>query len=405
MIRDDFPTLKRIIHGKPLVYLDSTATSLKPYSVIETISDFYANHNANVHRGVYVLSQEATDLYEGAREKIKGFFSVPDEGEIVFTRGTTEAINLVVSSWARRELNRNDVIVLSEMEHHSNMVPWQLVSEETGAVIKYIPILQDGSLDMDFYREVLAEGNVKIVAVNHISNVLGTLNPVEEIVKIAHSYNALVLIDGAQSAPHIPLNLKALGADFYAVSSHKMLGPTGIGFLYAKRDLLENMAPYQAGGDMIMEVCFDRASWNDIPYKFEAGTQNIAGVVGFGAAVDYLSSVGMDFVAEHSHNLARLARERLLSINGVTVYGPKDCSPGGIVSFNIEGAHPHDVGTILDTEGIAVRTGHHCAQPLMGVLGVAATVRASFYLYNTEDDIESLYRGILKVREVLKIGT
>ncbi len=403
-IREDFPTLKRLVRKKPLVYLDSTATSLKPYSVIEAISDFYANHNANIHRGVYLLSQEATELYEGARERIKQFFSVPKDGEIIFTKGATESINLVASSWARKRLSEGDVIILSEMEHHSNMVPWQLVAEETGAVIKYIPVTEDGELDVEYFERVLDE-NVKLVSINHISNVLGTLNPVEKIVELAHRYGAMVMIDGAQSAPHIEVNIEKIGADFYAVSGHKMLGPTGIGFLYAKKKTLEEMAPYQAGGDMILEVCLEGATWNEVPYKFEAGTQNIAGVVGFGAAVDYLSEIGMDFVAEHGWKLVKKARERLLALGGITLYGPTKGSPGGVVSFNVKGVHPHDVGTILDAEGVAVRTGHHCAQPLMKVLGVSATVRASFYLYNTDEDVEALCRALAKVKEVFNIGT
>ena len=403
-IRKDFPTLKRSVHGKPLVYLDSTATSLKPYPVIEAISDFYLNHNANIHRGVYLLSQEATELYEGARKKIKKFFSVPEDGEIVFTKGATESINLVASSWARKRLGNGDVIILSEMEHHSNMVPWQLVAEERGAVIKYIPLTEDGRLDLDYYESIL-DSNVKIVSVNHISNVLGTLNPVEKIVELAHRYGAMVLIDGAQSAPHIRVNIEKIGADFYAVSAHKMLGPTGIGFLYAKRKTLEEMDPYQAGGDMILEVTLKGATWNEVPYKFEAGTQNMAGVVGFGAAIDYLSAIGMDSIAEHGWRLAKKAREALSAFGGITLYGPSEASPGGVVSFNMKGVHPHDVGTILDMEGVAVRTGHHCAQPLMKVLGVSATVRASFYLYNTEDDIEALCRALTRVKEVFHLGT
>ncbi len=403
-IRDDFPTLKRKVHGKPLVYLDSTATSLKPYPVIEAITDFYANHNANIHRGVYLLSQEATELYERARNRIKKFFSVPEDGEIVFTKGTTESINLVASSWARKRLGRGDVIVLSEMEHHSNMVPWQIVAKETGAEIKYIPVTEDGRLNLEYYGNLL-DNNVKIVAVNHVSNVLGTLNPVERIVEMAHERGAVVLIDGAQSAPHIRVDIEKIGADFYAVSGHKMLAPTGIGFLYAKRETFEEMDPYQAGGDMILEVCLEGATWNEVPYKFEAGTQNMAGVVGFGAAVDYLSGVGMEFIAEHGWGLAREAREELTKLGGITLYGPSEASPGAVVSFNVEGVHPHDVGTILDMEGVAVRTGHHCAQPLMKVLGVSATVRASFYLYNTEDDIDALCRALVKVKEVFNLGT
>ncbi len=402
--KKDFPTLKVKVYGKRLVYLDSAATSLKPESVIESIVDFYSNHNANIHRGVYLLSQEATELYEKTRTKLKKFFNTPKEGEIIYTSGTTAAVNLVASSWGRTSLGEGDVIVLSGMEHHSNMVPWQIVAREKGAKLIYIPVTDSGELDLEEYKLIFKNHSVKIVAVNHISNVLGTLNPVEEIVRQAHRYGALVLIDGAQSAPHIPVDISRIDPDFYTVSGHKMLGPTGTGFLYGRKEILKSMPPYQSGGDMIEEVSLKNATWNELPYKFEAGTQNIAGFVGLGAAVDYLISAGMDRVRKHGEELSMKAREMLSSVKGIKFYGPEKGSPGGVLSFNIEGAHPHDIGTILDSEGIAVRTGHHCAQPLMKRLGVAATVRASFYIYNDEQDIESLYSGIHKVAEVLKLG-
>ncbi|NOY07845.1 MAG: cysteine desulfurase [Spirochaetes bacterium] len=402
--KKDFSTLKVKIYGKRLVYLDSAATSLKPESVIESITDFYRNHNANIHRGVYLLSQEATQLYEKTRSKLKKFFNTPEEGEIIYTSGTTGAVNLVASSWGRTNLGEGDVIVLSEMEHHSNLVPWQIVAREKGAELAYIPVTDSGELDLEEYKRIFKNHSVKIVAVNHISNVLGTLNPVEEIVRQAHMYGALVLIDGAQSAPHIPVDISRMDPDFYTVSGHKMLGPTGTGFLYGRRGILKSMPPYQSGGDMIEEVSLENATWNELPYKFEAGTQNIAGFVGLGAAVDYLSRMGMDRVRKHGEELSVKAREKLSSIKGMKFYGPEKGSPGGVLSFNIEGAHPHDIGTILDSEGIAVRTGHHCAQPLMKRLSVPATARASFYIYNDEQDIESLYSGIHKAVEVLKLG-
>ena len=403
--KKDFPTLKRKIYGKRLVYLDSAATSLKPDSVINSVVDFYTNHNANIHRGVYLLSQEATELYEKTRTKLKKFFNVPSHGEIIYTSGTTEAINLVASSWGRSNLKRGDAVVLTEMEHHSNIVPWQLVAEEKGALLKYIPVTDRGELDLDEYLKIVKANPVKIVAVNHISNVLGTLNPVKDIVKIAHENGALALIDGAQSSPHISVNIKDIDPDFYTVSGHKMLGPTGTGFLYSRKSLLGEMPPYKSGGDMIEEVTFKSATWNELPYKFEAGTQNIAGFVALGAAVDYLESIGMERIAQYGESLSKKARRVLSGIDGINFYGSEEGSAGGIVSFNINGVHPHDIGTILDSEGIAVRTGHHCAQPLMARLKVPATARASFYIYNDEADIESLFYGLKKVMEVLKLGS
>jgi len=403
--KKDFPTLKRKIYGKELVYLDSAATSLKPETVINSVTDFYTNHNANIHRGVYLMSQEATSLYEKTREKLKNFFNVPPYGEIVYTSGTTEAINLVASSWGKANLKKGDTVILSGMEHHSNIVPWQLVAKERGAVLKYIPVTDGGELDLDEYIKFLKEEPVKIVAVNHISNVLGTVNPVKDIVKLAHKKGALALIDGAQSAPHISVDIKAIDPDFYTVSGHKMLGPTGTGFLYSRKQLLNAMSPYKSGGDMIEEVTLESAIWNEIPYKFEAGTQNIAGFAALGAAVDYLEGIGMERIAEHGKLLSKKAREVLSSIEGIKFYGREEGSAGGVVSFTIKGAHPHDIGTILDLEGIAVRTGHHCAQPLMARLGVPATARASFYIYNDEKDIERLFNGLKKVMEVLKLGS
>ena len=403
--KKDFPTLKRKIHGKRLVYLDSAATSLKPYSVIQSVVDFYTNHNANIHRGVYLLSQEATALYEATRKNLKLFFNAPPYGEIVYTSGTTEAINLVASSWGRLNLKKGDVVVLTEMEHHSNIVPWQLIAEEKGALLKFIPVTDMGELNLDEYLKIVKLNPVKIVAVNHISNVLGTVNPVKDIIKIAHNNGALALIDGAQSSPHIPVNIGELDPDFYTVSGHKMLGPTGTGFLYSRVNLLDKMAPYKAGGDMIEEVTLKGATWNELPYKFEAGTQNIAGFVALGAAVEYLKNIGMENIGEHGKALSVKARRVLSGIPGINFYGPEEGSAGGVVSFNINGAHAHDIGTILDSEGIAVRTGHHCAQPLMTRLGVPATARASFYIYNDESDIESLFYGLKRVMEVLKLGS
>lgn len=403
--KKDFPTLKRKIYGKRLVYLDSAATSLKPNSVINSVADFYINHNANIHRGVYLLSREATELYEKTRTKLRRFFKVPSFGEVVYTSGATEAINLVVSSWGRQNLKKGDAVILTVMEHHSNIVPWQLVAEEKGALLHFIPVADKGELDLDEYLKILKANPVKIVAVNHISNVLGTLNPVKDIVKMAHENGALVLIDGAQSSPHIPVDIGDIDPDFYTVSGHKMLGPTGTGFLYSRKSLLDEMSPYKSGGDMIEEVTLKSATWNELPYKFEAGTQNIAGFTALGAAVDYLEGIGMEKIAQHGEALSRRARSLLSGIEGIQFYGPEEGSAGGVVSFNIKGAHAHDIGTILDSEGIAVRTGHHCAQPLMARLGVPATARASFYIYNDEADIESLFYGLKKVKEVLKLGS
>lgn len=399
-IREDFPILKReVTPGVPLVYLDSTATSQKPLAVIRAMNEYYEKTNANIHRGVHTLAEEATALYESAREKIARFIGARKSREIIFVRNTTEAINLVVFSWGRKFLQRGDRILLTEMEHHSNLVPWQMLAQEKDLVLDFIPVTNEGLLDLREFEQLL-EQKPKIVALTHMSNVLGTINPIREIARSAHANGALVLVDGAQSVPHLPVNVQDLGVDFLAFSAHKMLGPTGIGALYGREELLEAMPPFLGGGDMIKKVYLRSFTPNDLPHKFEAGTPAIAEAVGFGAAVDYLSSVGMERVAAHESELIGYALEALSEIEGLKVYGPPAEQKGGVASFTMRGVHPHDVSQILDSEGIAVRAGHHCAMPLHEKFGLPATTRASFYLYNTREEVDQLVRGLAKVKKI-----
>ena len=398
-IRREFPILEREIHGKPLVYLDSAATSQKPRQVIEALTDFLEHHNANVHRGLYLLGEEATEAYEGARAKAARFIGATDARSIVFTRGTTEAINLVAHGWGRKFLREGDEIVLTEMEHHSNIVPWQLAAKVTGARLRYVKYTEDGLLSMDNLRSTLS-GRTKLVAVTGMSNVLGTIPPVAEIARLAHEAGALFLVDGAQMVSHMPVDVTAIDADFLTFSGHKMLGPTGSGGLYAKPEHLEAMDPFLGGGEMISEVGPDESTYNDPPWKFEAGTPAIAEAVALGAAIDYLEELGMDAVQEHERELTVHALRRLPEV-GARVFGPTDPDQrSGAVSFWMDDVHPHDLAQILDQEGIAVRAGHHCAQPLMRCLGVPATSRASFYVYNTTDDVDRLIDGLQKARGV-----
>ena len=393
-VRSDFPIFSRTVRGKRLIYLDSAATSQKPQCVIDAEREFYERYNANVHRGAYLIAEEATAAYESAREKVAKFINAPNKDCIVFTRGTTEAINLVAYSWGLANLREGDEILLTEMEHHSNIVPWQLIAERTGAKIKVVPITDDGLLDMDAFERLLTE-RVKIVAVTHVSNVLGTINPVHEICRKAHEVGAVVLVDGAQAAPHLPVDVQAIGCDFYALSGHKMCGPTGVGALYGRKELLEAMPPFLGGGEMIRTVTFERTTFNDVPYKFEAGTPPIAQAVGLGVAVDYLTKIGIERIRSHEVELVTYALERLREIDDITIYGAAPPEQrGGVIAFNIGNIHPHDLATFLDAHGICIRAGHHCAQPLMRRLNVAATARASFYLYNTPDEIDALVEAL-----------
>lgn len=394
IVRKDFPTLQRNVRGKPLVYLDSAATSQKPQCVIDAEREFYERYNANVHRGAYLIAEEATAAYEGAREKVAQFINAPSKKCIVFTRGTTEAINMVAYSWGWANLREGDEILLTEMEHHSNIVPWQLIAERTGARIKVVPITDDGLLDMDAFERSLTE-RVKLVAVTHVSNVLGTINPVREICRKAKEAGAFVLVDGAQAAPHMPVDVQTIGCDFYAFSGHKMCGPTGIGVLYGRIELLEAMPPFLGGGEMIRTVTFERTTFNDVPYKFEAGTPPIAQAIALGTAIDYLTSIGMEQIRAHEVTLTRYALERLKEVPKIAIYGNAPLEHrGGVIAFNIDDIHPHDLATFLDAHGICIRAGHHCAQPLMRRLGVVATARASLYFYNLPDEIDALVRSL-----------
>jgi len=399
-IRADFPILARDVHpGKPLVYLDSGATSQKPAAVIESMDSFYRTSNANIHRGIYVLAEEATALYEQARLKIANFIGAPFPREIIFTRNTTESINLVSHAWAKKFLNAGDLILLSEMEHHSNLVPWFMLAKEKGIRIEYIPLTSQGLLDLDKYQQLLQK-EPKLVAFTHMSNVLGTINPVKPMVEMAHRAGAMVLVDAAQSVPHFPVNVNFLEADFLAFSAHKMCGPTGIGVLFGREAMLEKMDPFLGGGEMIKKVTYEGFIPNEIPYKFEAGTPAIAEAIGFGAAVDYLSQIGMDSIAEHEKEITRYTLECLSNLKWVQVLGPPIEFKGGVVSFVVEGIHPHDVAQVLDSEGIAIRAGHHCAMPLHQKLGITASSRASFYLYNTKEEVDKLVIGLNKVRQI-----
>ena len=399
-LRRDFPALHQEVNGRPLVYLDNAATSQKPRAVLDALAAYYAEDNANVHRGIHELSRRATLAYEGAREKVARFINAGDPSEIVWTRGTTEAINLVANAWGIDSLSPGDEILLSVMEHHSNLVPWQLLARRTGATLRYIEIDDDGKLILDDLPSLLTE-RTKLVSVTHVSNALGTINPVKDVIAAARRVGALVLLDGAQGAVHTKVDVQTLGADFYAFSGHKMSGPTGIGVLWGRRDLLQAMEPWQGGGEMIEWVERDMSTWADVPHKFEAGTPNIAGAVGMGAAVDYLSSVGMDAIAAHERDLVSYAMERMREVPGVRIYGPPSPTErSAVVSFTMGDAHPHDISTILDAEGVAVRAGHHCAQLVMKRYGLAATARASFYLYTTRDDVDRLVEGLQVVRSI-----
>ena len=396
-IRADFPILAREIRpGVKLVYLDSAATSQKPEKVILEMDDFYRNSNANIHRGIHVLAEESTRLYEEARQKIAKFVGVPNPKQIIFTRNTTESINLIAYSWGNANLKNDDLVVLTEMEHHSNLVPWQMLSEQTGIRLEFVSVTPDGLLDLESYRQLLAQ-NPKLVGFTYMSNVLGTINPAKEMVEMAHANGAIVLIDGAQSTPHFPVNIIDLDADFYAFSGHKMCGPTGIGVLYGKKEILEKMPPFLGGGDMIKKVHLRSFSTNELPYKFEAGTPAIAEAVGLGAAVDYLSEVGMEAIAFHEKEIIQYALERLEEIPGVQVIGPPAKFKGGVAAFTIDDIHPHDIAQILDHYGIAVRAGHHCAMPLHEKFDLSATTRASFYLYNDFSEVDRLADGIYQV--------
>ena len=401
-VRADFPILKRKVHGRRLVYVDNAATTQKPQVVIDSLVDYYSRYNSNVHRSVHTLGEEATAAYESSREKVSKFVNSPAKG-LVFVRGTTEATNLVRFAWGEKNVKKGDLILTTLMEHHSNIVPWQLLARSKGASLKFVGLESDGTLDKGNLEDLLKE-SPKLVAVTHCSNVLGTINDVRTICSMARAAGATTVVDGAQSVPHMPVDTGSIGADFYAFSGHKMLGPTGIGALVARKGLLEEMEPFHGGGEMIKEVFLDHATWNEVPYKFEAGTVNIAGAIAFGAATDYLSSIGMEKVREHEMHLLEYALDTLSKVKGFRSYGTGDLSKrGGVVSFNLGDVHPHDLATILDEEGIAIRSGHHCAQPLMRWLDVAATSRASFYLYNSYDDVDALKAGLEKAGSIFKL--
>ncbi|MGM9929171.1 MAG: cysteine desulfurase [Bacillus sp. (in: firmicutes)] len=398
-IRKLFPILDQEVNGKPLVYLDSAATSQKPQSVIDTLDRYYREYNSNVHRGVHTLGTKATDAYEGAREKVRKFINAASTEEIIFTRGTTTSLNTIANSYGRTNVKAGDEIVISMMEHHSNIIPWQQLAIQTGATLRYIPLQEDGTISLEEARKVITP-KTKIVSIMHVSNVLGVINPVKELAAIAHENGAVMVVDGAQGAPHIKLDVQDLDCDFYALSGHKMCGPTGIGVLYGKKQLLEEMPPVEFGGEMIDFVDLYDSTWKELPWRFEAGTPIIGGAIGLGAAIDFLESIGLEEIERHEHKLAAYALERMSEVEGITIYGPKDSAlRAGVVTFNIDDVHPHDVATVLDAEGIAVRAGHHCAQPLMKWLKASATARASFYLYNTEEDIDKLVAGLIKTKE------
>lgn len=404
-IRKDFPILQRKVRNdKNLVYFDNAATTQKPIQVINTITDFYANHNSNIHRAVHALAEEATEAYETSRDKIAKFLNIKDRQEIVFVRGTTEAINLVAYAWGRQNIQEGDIIVTTEYEHHSNIVPWQLLTQEKHAKLEYIAVDDNGELILEQLDQFLTSGKVKLVAVSQMSNVLGTITDVATLVDKCKKAGVRVLIDGAQSVPHMKVDLDSLGCDFFAFSAHKMLGPTGVGVLWAKKELLEQMAPFHGGGDMIREVHKYETTWNDLPYKFEAGTPNIADVIGFAAAIDYLNEIGMDYVRAHEIEITKYALDRLSKIPGIKIYGTSDMSKrGGVISFNFADIHPHDLATIIDEDGIAIRSGHHCAQVLMEKLDIAATSRASFYIYNTKEEVDVLINSLSRAARLFKL--
>ncbi|UTE73891.1 cysteine desulfurase [Rossellomorea marisflavi] len=398
-IRKHFPILDQEVNGHPLVYLDSAATSQKPISVIEAVSDYYKGYNSNVHRGVHTLGTRATDGYEGAREKLRSFINAATTEEVIFTRGTTTSINTVAASYGRANVEEGDEIVITHMEHHSNIIPWQQLAKEKGAVLKYVPLQEDGTITLEDVRATITS-RTKIVAIMMVSNVLGTMNPIKEITKIAHENGAVMMVDGAQAAPHMKIDVQDLDCDFFAFSGHKMVGPTGIGVLYGKKKHLEAMEPVEFGGEMIDFVGLYDSTWKELPWKFEGGTPIIAGAIGLGAAIDFLEDIGLSNIEAHEHKLAAYALEKMSAVEGMTIFGPQDpAQRAGLVTFNIDDVHPHDVATVLDSEGIAVRAGHHCAQPLMKWLNVSATARASFYLYNTEEEIDRLVAGLVKTKE------
>ncbi|KRD82806.1 cysteine desulfurase [Bacillus sp. Root147] len=400
-IRKQFPILDQEVNGSPLVYLDSAATSQKPLAVIEAIEKYYKEYNSNVHRGVHTLGTRATDGYEGAREKVRKFINAKSTEEIIFTRGTTTALNTVAASYGRANLKPGDEIVITYMEHHSNIIPWQQVAKETGATLKYISLTEDHALSLEEVKSAITS-NTKIVSIMQVSNVLGTINPVKEIAEIAHANGAVMVVDGAQSTPHMKVDVQDLDCDFFAFSGHKMGGPTGIGALYGKKELLEKMEPIEFGGEMIDFVNLYESTWKELPWKFEGGTPIIAGAIGLGAAIDFLEEVGLDNIQAHEHKLAQYALDRLSQVDGITIYGPKERA--GVVTFNIEDVHPHDVATVVDADGIAIRAGHHCAQPLMKYLNVSSTARASFYLYNTEEEVDKLVSSLIKTKEYFTNG-
>lgn len=400
-IRKQFPILDQEVNGSPLVYLDSAATSQKPLAVIEAIEKYYKEYNSNVHRGVHTLGTRATDGYEGAREKVRKFINAKSTEEIIFTRGTTTALNTVAASYGRTNLKPGDEIVITYMEHHSNIIPWQQVAKETGATLKYISLTEDHALSLEEVKSTITS-NTKIVSIMQVSNVLGTINPVKEIAEIAHANGAVMVVDGAQSTPHMKVDVQDLDCDFFAFSGHKMGGPTGIGALYGKKELLEKMEPIEFGGEMIDFVNLYESTWKELPWKFEGGTPIIAGAIGLGAAIDFLEEVGLNNIQAHEHKLAQYALDRLSQVDGITIYGPKERA--GVVTFNIEDVHPHDVATVVDADGIAIRAGHHCAQPLMKYLNVSSTARASFYLYNTEEEVDKLVSSLIKTKEYFTNG-
>ena len=404
-IRKDFPVLnRRVRDDKKLVYLDNAATTQKPNQVIDAITDYYQNHNSNIHRAVHALAEESTEAFEVTRDKVAKFLNIQNREEIVFVKGTTEAINLVAYAWGRDNVQKGDVVITTEYEHHSNIVPWQLLTQDRGAELKYIDIDDNGELMLEQLDEYLATGKVKLVAISHVSNVLGTITDVQKVIKKCKNAGAKILVDGAQAVPHMKVDIASLGCDFYAFSAHKMLGPTGVGVLWGRKELLENVRPFQGGGDMIREVHKYETTWNDLPYKFEAGTPNVADVICFSAAIDYLVNIGIDNVRNHEIELTKYALEKMSKVKGLTIYGPKDPQKAsGVISFNFNDVHPHDVATIIDKNGVAIRSGHHCAQVLMEKLNVAATNRASFYIYTTKDEVDVLIDSLEQVAKVFKL--
>ncbi len=399
-VRKDFPVLHQMVNGHPLVYLDNGATSQKPRAVIDTVSHYYETYNANIHRGVHFLSENATREYEAARDTAQKFINAADRREVIYVRGTTEGINLVAQAYGRPRLKAGDEIVISTMEHHSNIVPWQMLCQQTGAKLKVVPVTDEGEFEFEAYLKLLGP-KTRIVATVHLSNSLGTINPVKKIVEAAKAQGAMTLLDGAQSVPHIPVDVQDIGCDFYAFSGHKVFGPTGIGVLYGRQELLDDMEPYQGGGDMIRTVSFEETTYNDLPHKFEAGTPNIVGAIGLAAALDYVSNLGIDAIAAHEDDVVAYATEKVADIPGIRIIGTAP-EKSGIISFLMDGVHPHDIGTVLDSQGIAIRAGHHCTMPLMKRFGVAATSRASFALYNTKEEADALVAGIWKVKEMFK---